>query len=268
METAVRRTALGAPNEAKFGFVQAAALARVVHVAGQVGKNNRTGDMIASTAFGDHVDRAMCNIAEAGRATVDANPSLVAAAAHVPGPLSADRLAVLADALGPDVAVAVIGVAALATPEYLVEISATAHAGEEAAMLVIPHLPRRSGTIGAAAVVSGDLVHVGGHLAWGADGVIEGATDAEQLGLAMMNVAATLSQAGSSMGRLLSTHLYVRRGEVPPDFDAICEANRSAVGIAPPAATLVFVEQLPADARVMVTGVAAAGGLGGKGSAP
>jgi enamine deaminase RidA (YjgF/YER057c/UK114 family) len=263
---AVRRAGLGAPNEAKFGFVQATAMRRVVHVAGQVGKDNVTGEMIASTTFVDHVERAMANIAQAGTAAVERDASLVAAAAHVPGVLSDDRMAALAGAFGSSVAASVVGVAGLATPDYLVEISATSFAGQEAGMLVIPHVPRRPGAIGAAAVVSGDLVHVGGHLAWGDEGEIEGATDAEQLSLAMVNVAATLSQAGSSMGRLLSTHLYVRRGDGPADFEAICQANRSAVGIAPPAATLVFVEQLPAGARVMISGVAATAHAGGTGA--
>ena len=241
-----RRVVLGAPNEERFGFSQAVARDGWVGVSGQVGKDNRTGEMVAADLAGQ-LRQAVANVREAAGAAGDAR--LVSLTAHLPGPL-ADGVPLLREALAavPACALTVVGVPALSHDTYRAELSALAtmddttriDAGDDAAL---PWAP--------AAVAAGGVVHVSACHGHDPD---PGAALAE----ALAAVAAVLARAGCDMADVLSEHVHVVRPVSGDGFAAICDAHRAAYAAGAPASTLVLVDELVGGATASVSVIAKA----------
>lgn len=240
----MRRVVLGAPNEERFGFSQAVEHAGTVAVSGQVGKDNRTGVMVADDLAGQ-VRRAVANVRE----SAGADARLVALTAHLPGPVGdgvAELRAALTDASG--CALTVVGVPALSHDTYRAELSALAtmtdttriEAGPGAAL---PWSP--------AAVVAEGLVHVSACHGHAAD---PGAA----VGEALAAVAGVLARAGCGLPDVLSEHVYVVRPVSDEGFGSICDAHRAAYAGGAPASTLVLVDELVGGATASVSVIARA----------
>ena len=103
------------------------------------------------------------------------------------------------------------------------------------------------------AIVAGDLVFVAGQLGLKpGDTAIEGDV-ATQTGQALSNLAAILEAAGSSMGKLVKTSVFlIDLG----DFQAMNEVYATRVGDRPPARSTFEVAGLPSGARVEIEAVA------------
>ena len=252
----VTRVRAGAPNEERFGFAQAVRSGPVTWVAGQVGKNNVTGEMVGSPTFGARLGRALDNVCDSLRGAGASAHDAVALQIHVARGVPVDP-AVVAGAcavrFGTDrPAITLVTLAGLSHAEYLVEVSATAVTKEPGmSRTAVPGagpVERRLGV--PAAVRVGPYVHVGGQHGHG-DGV--GSALADAIG----RFGAALTDAGASLAHVVSHHLYVV-GPVDADgFAALCDVHRGAFGAAPPAATLVLVDALPdPGARVLLAGTA------------
>ncbi len=105
------------------------------------------------------------------------------------------------------------------------------------------------------AIVAGDLVFVAGQvgLAPGAAG-IEGDV-AQQTEQAMQNVGAILEAAGSSLGNLVKTTVFLQRLD---DFQAMNEVYGRRIGESPPARATLEVSKLPSGAKVEIEAIAVA----------
>mgnify|MGYP001290870196 CR=1 FL=1 len=258
----VHRAGLGAPNEQKFGFVQTCRVETEIHIAGQVGKDNRSGDMLPAASFAGHVRNAIRNVDEAGTLAVDDGETVVltSLAVYVPRPMPDNAVSDIRGALAAlDVAVTIVGVPALSSPDYRVEISASAIVRSEEDVMATQSVPYpvaiQEWFPGAAAVSVDGRVHAAGHVA--VDDGFAGGEVATQLTGALAALDQTLARLGTSLASLTSTHVYAVPGGDALDFDAICRAHREAVGANPPAATLILVDQLPVPgASVMVTATA------------
>lgn len=103
------------------------------------------------------------------------------------------------------------------------------------------------------AIRVGDLVFVAGQLGLAPGGsTIEG-TIAEQTEQVMRNLAAILDAAGSSLGNLVKTTVFLQD---LGDFTAMNEVYARHVGEAPPARSTVEVAKLPSGALVEIEAVA------------
>ena len=260
----IRRFGLGAPNEAKFGFVQACRIEDEIHVAGQVGKDNRSGQMLLAHSFAEHVRNALANVDEACALALEPGEAaaVIAMTVHVPPrvPESAVRDIGAAIAGRTPAAATVVGVPALSSEEYQIEISALAHASAKEDSMAAETVPYPESISqwfpGEAGIQVGGRIHAAGHVAVDADGTFVGGNEAAQLTMALAALDRTLTQLGSSLEAVTSTHIYVVGGE-KLDFDALCAAHRNGVGASRPAATLILVDSLPVpSASVMVTATA------------
>lgn len=278
----LRRFGLGAPNEAKFGFVQACRIEDEIHVAGQVGKDNRSGEMRLAQSFAEHVGNALANVDEACALALEPGEAawVIAMTVHIPQPVPKGAFGDVGTALagrtpvatsaahdlrvaltGRDpVAATMVGVPALSAAEYQIEISAQAHATNREDSMTAETVPYPESISqwfpGEAGVRVGGRIHAAGHVAVGADGTFAGGDEAAQLRGALGALDRTLRRLGSSLEGVTSTHIYVVGGE-NLDFDALCAAHRTGVGASRPAATLILVDSLPVpSASVMVTATA------------
>jgi 2-iminobutanoate/2-iminopropanoate deaminase len=104
------------------------------------------------------------------------------------------------------------------------------------------------------AIVVGDLVFVAGQLglAPGAHEMV-GPAITEQTEQVMQNLAAILEEAGSGLGNLVKTTVFLTD---LADFAAMNEVYASHVGDRPPARSTVQVAALPSGARVEIEAVA------------
>jgi 2-iminobutanoate/2-iminopropanoate deaminase len=104
------------------------------------------------------------------------------------------------------------------------------------------------------AIVVGDLVFVAGQL-----GLAPGATEmvgpgiAEQTEQVMQNLGAILDEAGSGLGKLVKTTVFLTD---LADFAGMNEVYASHVGDRPPARSTVQVAALPSGARVEIEAIA------------
>lgn len=260
----IRRFGLGAPNEAKFGFVQACRIDDEIHVAGQVGKDNRSGEMLPAQSFAEHVRNALANVDEACALAMEPGEAaaVIAMTVHIPPPVPEGAVGDVGIALAgrTPVAATVVGVPALSSAEYQIEISAQAHASnweESMTAETVPYPESISQWFpGEAGVRVGGRVYAAGHVAVDADGKFADGDEAAQLTGALPALDRTLSGLGSSLEAVTSTHIYVVGGEAL-DFDSLCAAHRNGVGASRPAATLIMVDSLPVPgALVMVTATA------------
>jgi enamine deaminase RidA (YjgF/YER057c/UK114 family) len=242
------RVRKGAPNEARFGFSQAVRRGRRIAVSGQVGKDNATGEMVAGELV-PQLRQAVANVREAARLAGSDPPALVSLTVHLTGPLEA-ATAQVRRALGDDApcALTVVRVPALSHDAYLAELSATSTTTAMAELQRLDPGPHARLPWAPAAVVDGDDVHVGACHGDGAPG--------PALAEALEVLRDVLARAGCGLEDVLGEHAYVVQPIAAADFDAICEAHRGAYGSAPPASTLVLVDELPGGARVAVTAVA------------
>lgn len=284
--TEIGRFGSGAPNETRFGFVQSTRRGNEIWVAGQVGKDNRTGRMIAATSLDEHVANALSNVRESASLGLRDGEellltSIVVHVAGEPGVSLSDRIVALRQVgVVPTIA---IGVPALSSPDYAVEISATAraraaHPGHDHGPGKKTEIEMRDGSTGpmievveydhvlqdrmpgVAGMRVDDVVTTGGHVAPGVAVRPQGDHPdidlVDQLSGAIEALDVTLRKLASGLDRVTSMHLYVRP-DGPLDFDRVCEAHRSAMGHHPVAATLILVDQLPVPgASVMVTATA------------
>ncbi len=106
------------------------------------------------------------------------------------------------------------------------------------------------------AVRAGGFIFVSGQIPIDpATGLITGHDAAGQTRQVMANVAAILEAAGSNLGRIVKTTIYLT------DLDDFTETNRvysECMGDAKPARATVQVSRLPRDVRVEIEAVALA----------
>ena len=105
------------------------------------------------------------------------------------------------------------------------------------------------------AVAAGGLVFVSGQLGLkpGAKEMVSGGIT-EQTEQVMANLKAILEAAGSSLGQLVKTTVYLQHLE---DFAAMNEVYAGHVGDQPPARATIEVAKLPSGALVEIEAVAA-----------
>ena len=105
------------------------------------------------------------------------------------------------------------------------------------------------------AVAAGGLVFVSGQLGLepGAKEMVPGGIT-EQTEQVMANLKAILEAAGSSLGQLVKTTVYLQHLE---DFAAMNEVYAGHVGDQPPARATIEVAKLPSGALVEIEAVAA-----------
>jgi 2-iminobutanoate/2-iminopropanoate deaminase len=247
----------GAPNEEIFGFCQGMRHGDLVWVAGQVGKDNSTGEMDGPAEFANRLRRTVANIREIAAELLGEDARLFYTQAHVAMPLGEvwdDLAAGHRELLAEAPASAVVPVKALAQPDYLVEVSAMA--GVEEAVRIEDTGPV-GGPLGTSSAVRvGDLVFLGGHTSAGADGVPVGATAAEQLEGAARSLAATLEAMGGGLGDCVAVNVWVAGEPGTPEAGDISAANRAYFGAEKPTSTLVFVPELPLGALVQLSATA------------
>lgn len=257
MSAAVTRYLTGAPNEEIFGFCQGIRHGDLVWVAGQVGKDNSTGEMDGPTEFSNRLRRTVANIREAATELLGEDAKLFYTQAHVAMPLAEvwdDLAAGHRDLLGEAPASAVVTVKALAQPDYLVEVSAMAGVKE---VDRIEDTGPIGGPLGSSrAVRVGDIVFLGGHSSLDADGVPVGATAAEQLDGAARSLGATLAEMGGSLGDCVAVNVWVAVEPGSEEAGDISAANRAHFGDDKPTSTLVFVPELPLGALVQLSATA------------
>jgi 2-iminobutanoate/2-iminopropanoate deaminase len=104
------------------------------------------------------------------------------------------------------------------------------------------------------AIRVGDLVFVAGQLGIGlGTGELAGPTVQEQTEQIMQNVGAILEAAGSGLGKLVKTTVFLVD---LADFAGMNEVYAKHVGDAPPARSTVGVAALPSGAKVEIEAVA------------
>jgi enamine deaminase RidA (YjgF/YER057c/UK114 family) len=257
MRAAPTRFLAGAPNEEIFGFCQGVRYGDLVWIAGQVGKDNSTGEMDGPAEFANRLRRAVANIREIAAELLGDQARLFYTQAHVAMPLAEvwdDLAAGHRDLLGDAPASAVVTVKALAQPDYLVEVSAMAGVKE---VDRIEDTGPIGGPLGSSrAVRVGDLVFLGGHTSAGADGVPVGATAAEQLDGAARSLGATLAEMGGSLADCVAVNVWVAVDPGGDEVGDISAANRAHFGDKKPSSTLVFVPELPLGALVQLSATA------------
>ncbi|MEZ5101715.1 MAG: Rid family hydrolase [Thermoleophilia bacterium] len=256
----------GAPNEDLFGFAQAVRAGPLVHVSGQVGKDNRTGAMVAESGLAPRLARTLRNVRDSAEGLGGPGTRLVALDVYLAVDPAAERetiAAALETASGGDApATTLVAVEALASPDYLVEISATAVAGEEAAVqLVQDGSPLERAIGGSQAVRVGSHVYVAGQLSVDDDGALVPGSVAEQLDRALARFLDVLARAGARESDVVATTIAIAEPQDRAGFAAICDVHRAVFGEAKPSATLVFVPALPLDgATAQVSGIAVVDG--------
>jgi enamine deaminase RidA (YjgF/YER057c/UK114 family) len=255
----VARVRAGAPNEERFGFVQAVRAGPVTWVAGQVGKDNVTGAMVGDSALASRLERSLANVMDALEGSGATAGDLVDLQLHVAGAPELELATVERvhrEVLGGAApAASVVRVGDLSHAEYLVEVSAVAITPdpEDPEMQRTPVGPAQPADerLGASAAVRvGPHVHVGGRLGFGPD-------VGEALRGAVERLDEALGAAGATLADVVSHHLYVVSPVDADGFAVLCEVHRAAFGAAPPAATLVLVGELAdPDARVLLSAIA------------
>ena len=104
------------------------------------------------------------------------------------------------------------------------------------------------------AIKTGGLVFVSGQLAAQPDHAeMVGSTIQEQTEQVMKNLAAILAEAGSDLGRLIKTTVYLTNLD---DFQGMNEVYARHVGETPPARATIEVGRLPSGALVEIDAVA------------
>lgn len=104
------------------------------------------------------------------------------------------------------------------------------------------------------AVVAHGVVYCSGQIPLDpATGVIVGEDAAAQARVALTNLAAVLRAAGSSMGQVVRTTVYLRSMD---DFPAVNAVYAECFGAWRPARVTVAVAGLPKDARVEIDAIA------------
>ena len=106
------------------------------------------------------------------------------------------------------------------------------------------------------AIKTGGLVFVSGQISLRPDhGEIVGSTIQEQTEQIMKNLAAILAAAGSDLGRLVKTTVYLTNLD---DFQGMNEVYARHVGETPPARATIEVGRLPSGALVEIDAIATA----------
>lgn len=119
------------------------------------------------------------------------------------------------------------------------------------------HTPQAPAAIGpySQAMVHGKLVYASGQLGLDpATGELAGKTAAEQATQALANLRAVLVAAGSSLGELIKTSIFLTDMAAFPEVNVVYEA---ALGTNRPARSTVGVASLPKGALVEIEGIAA-----------
>jgi 2-iminobutanoate/2-iminopropanoate deaminase len=104
------------------------------------------------------------------------------------------------------------------------------------------------------AVMLGDLVFVSGQLPVSPDtGELVGSDATAQTEQVLNNLAAVLESAGSGLGKILKTTVYLRSRD---DWPAMNEVYRTRIPGVPPARTAVEVGRMSFDALVEIDAIA------------
>lgn len=275
--TPIQRFGMGGPNESKFGMSQAVRCGSVVEVAGQVGRDNRSGLMLPAETFGDHVQNAVSNVLESIDLALGPNERAVVieATVFVPSPPPADvwsRIGANLTGLGATCAVTAVGIPALSFSSYEIEISATAFVVERPtstqeqdavnAPRTVPQPPAIARVVpGSAAVVASDVIRIGAHFATDEEGSLIAGSAAQQLGTTLRSIDRTLGQLGTNLSALTSTHMFLV-AETDIDFEALCEEHRTLIADDRIAGTLIIVDRLPLEgAAIMMSATASLASL-------
>lgn len=248
----------GAPSEAGFGFAQAVAVDGKAWVAGQVGRDNATGEPVDPATLEAQLRRALGNVADTLAGAGLSAERVTSLSVYLTVDLAAHRetvVAALREALGASQAIVnVVQIAALARPDFWVEVlaSATIETGDATVTQkrVRPHAGALADLIPARGLLVGEELHLGAHFGFGAD-------YGDALGEALADLAQTLAEADLDLRHVVSEQVHVLAPVGDGDFARLAEVHRAAFGEIRPAASVLIVGGLPAPgARVMVTGVA------------
>jgi enamine deaminase RidA (YjgF/YER057c/UK114 family) len=254
------------PGEELWGYSQAIAAGGLVHVSGQVPRDERERPLVGSVpeTYGRAFDLLDDAVGQVGGTPAD----LV----HVQLFGFADDVAEASECYRErygesGAAMSLIVVDGLNHPDYRVEVSAVASAleaeGEPASVRkqsyegVNPH-DRRLGR--AAAVKVGEIVYVSGQPSVGPDGeAIASDRFVDHYRRAFENFVAAVEAAGGTRDSVVSTHTFVTEPVPADDVEEVRRIHHDAVGAGAnrPASTLVRVSGVSAPgAKVEVMGVA------------
>lgn len=260
-----RRTLLsGNEGEERFGYGQGVAVGDLIHVSGQVGRDNPSGVLDGPTLLGPRLERSLRNVREVVTGLAGPDAALVHVQVHIdpdPDEHWAEIVPVLTRAFGDDRPALTIVPVPPSSPDYLVEVSAVATTSRTRTTVPDP------GPIGtdlrtSRAVRIGDQVHLGGHLPLDASGAVIGEGFAGQLDVVCAALEATLREAGASIADVVSLHLWVAGEPTAEEFVDFCAVHTRVFGPGKPTATLLYVPTLPLGALVQISAVAIAASSG------
>jgi enamine deaminase RidA (YjgF/YER057c/UK114 family) len=256
----------GMEGELRWGYSQAINAGGLVHVAGQVPRDEAERPLVAplprtfARAF-DLVDAALGQLGCDADDLVYTQIFLRAKDVSQGQELFKERLGAVGSALS------MIVVEGLNHPDYALEVSATAVAPpsertktrmEKVSVSTGNPLDERLGR--AAAVRVGQLIYVSGQPSVGADGIaISDSAFVAHYQRAFDNFVAAVVAAGGTAQDVVSTHTFVTEPIPADDMDTVAKIHRAAVGTGAnrPASTLVRVGAVSVEgAKVEITGVA------------
>jgi 2-iminobutanoate/2-iminopropanoate deaminase len=119
--------------------------------------------------------------------------------------------------------------------------------------IIAAQAPRPIGPYVHAVAVSGTLVFVSGQIGITASGELVAADVRAQTRQALENLRAILEAAGSDLGHVVKTTVFLRSMQ---DFAAMNEVYAEFFGATPPARTTVEVSALPRGALVEIEAIA------------
>ncbi|MEZ5101739.1 MAG: RidA family protein [Thermoleophilia bacterium] len=259
------QTGHGVPNEGLFGVSQAIAADGLVYVAGQIARHP-DGTPIAERGLAANYAKAVDNL----RVLLERLDSGLDRLAHVQVHVTPDIATDLDEIaalhrrhLGAaETSGALVGVASLIHPAYLVEISAIAALREGGGPVkhVVEGTPFERELGFARAVRAGRHVFVSGQLPVDAAGALAGGSDVvAQFEQALANAVDAFAAAGASRDDVVATHLFVSVTPDPEQLRAIAAIHRRLLGEGDnrPTASLIGVASLPLPgALVEISGIA------------
>lgn len=248
----------GGESEDRFGYSQAVMDRDLIHVSGQVGRDPYTSELIGPRELAVRLDTVFRNIRSMiAELSDDARLAVVHVFLPMPYADAASTFgSCLGGLLGEDRPIVTITpIAALFNPDYLVEVSTVA---TPLPIQAIPDAGPMGDLLGtSSAVIVGSQIYVAGQLPLDASGELQGETPAEQLKVAVGNLDNVLRSAGSDIGDVMSSQLFVAGVPTPEAMADISAVHTATFGTTKPASTLIFVPELPLGALVQIVAVAA-----------
>jgi len=256
-----RRTSLsGNEGEERFGYAQGVAVGELIHVAGQVGRDNPTGVLDGPTLLGPRLERSMRNLRGIVADLGGPDAALAYVQLHIdpdPDQHWDELVPVLVDAFGDDRPALAIVPTPPSSPDYLVEVSAVATTSST--RTTVPDAGPIGTDLGTSrAVRVGDQILLGGHLPLAADGAVTGEGFAGQLDVVCSALETTLAGVDATIADVVSLHIWVAGEPTAEEFVDFCAVHSRVFAPGKPTATLIYVPRLPSGALVQISGVAVA----------